>query len=80
MVGSRSHTHSRSNVAQTIGDDSNPHSVEIVLELVNADHDNQLMQPTPETQIPTTNIFSSIQAMLESSQPPPNNRPSLNNA
>jgi hypothetical protein len=56
MAGPGPHTRNRSNAAQTAGEDSNLHSVEIVTEPVNADYDTQLKQPSPE--IPITNIFS----------------------
>jgi hypothetical protein len=72
MVGSGPRTRNQSNAAQTADEDSNLHSVKIVTEPVNADYDTQLKQPSPE--IPITNIFSPIQAMLEPNQPPPRNR------
>jgi hypothetical protein len=56
MAGPEPRTRNRSNAAQTAGEDSNLHSVEIVTEPVNADYDTQLKQPSPE--IPITNIFS----------------------
>ncbi|MCH97104.1 hypothetical protein A2U01_0018097 [Trifolium medium] len=62
---------------------SNLHSVEIVPEPVNMQHNHQVPQFATQTSVPVNNIFSSIHASLSPNnqhQPPPPNPPPQNTA